>query len=264
MNGNNRLRERLRRGDRIDAIWFITPSPAFAEVARSFPLDVAVVDMEHGLIGIPDLVETLRILRGSPISVVVRIPSHDPTMVCRVLDCGADGVIVPRVDDAETAAEMAAAARFPPSGRRGLAIGAIRAADYGRDPAYRQNADEVLAIMQLESGVALDNALAIAAAPGVDMVFIGPGDLGGDLRLEGPDNHAALCERVDAALSSLTGAGFRVATVPHCGRGPAELYALGFSMVVHNSDVIIMQEGLARHCEGMASTRRHIGDRAEK
>jgi 2-keto-3-deoxy-L-rhamnonate aldolase RhmA len=248
------LRSRLRRGARVNGLWYITPSPSFLEIARSFPLDMIVFDMEHGLLGMADLVESLRILRGTAIDLVVRIPSHDETMIGRVLDRGARGVVVPRVDDAATAARMGAAARFPPTGRRGLAIGALRAADYGQDAGYRAGADDGCVVMvQLESGRAIEDAVAIGTAPGIDAAFIGPGDLGADLGLEGPANHADLAARIDATLVRLARAGVPVATVPHCGREPAELFGLGFACVVHGSDIIMMQEGLARYCAGIAT-----------
>lgn len=246
------LRQRLRRGGRVNGLWVITPSPAFLEIARNYPLDMVVLDMEHGALDLRDLVEALRILRGSGIALVVRVPSHDETLIGRVLDRGADGVVVPRVEDAATAARLASAARYPPTGHRGLAIGALRASDYGADASYRVGSDDGCVVMvQLESGAAIAQAVAIGTAPGVDAAFIGPGDLGGDLRLEGEGNAPALAARVDRTLAQLIQAGVPVVTVPHCGRTASDLFTLGFACVVHDSDIAIMQRGLAEYCRGL-------------
>ena len=241
------LRRRLRDGERLAGLWLIAPSPAFIEIARPFGLDLVTVDMEHGMADLGVLVDVMRILRGTSTAVLVRVPSHDPTLVSRVLDRGADGVIVPRVDDRDTAARMAAAARFPPAGNRGLAIGALRASDYGRSAEYRRDSDDAVVLVQIESGAALADATAIATAPGVDMAFIGPGDLGADMRLEGDDQRHELRSRIDDCLARLKAAGVPVGTVPHCGRAPADLFEAGFSLVLHGSDVAIMQEGLQRY-----------------
>jgi 4-hydroxy-2-oxoheptanedioate aldolase len=162
-----------------------------------------------------------------------------------VLDRGAHGVLVPRVDDAQTAAEVAAAARYPGTGRRGMALGAIRASSYGFDAGYRAAAErDVLVAVQIESGAAVERALEIGRAPGVDIAFVGPNDLAAEMRMEGASNEPAFVKLVDATLAKLHAAGVPTGTIPHAGRDWRALAGAGVCLHVTGSDVVFMKDGL--------------------
>ena len=238
------LRQRVRSGETVVGAWVMTPSAAYVDMATSLGIDFLVFDLEHGALSLNDVEHLARIARGTATAPLVRVPSHDPTIVSRVLDRGAAGIIVPRVEDEETAAMLAAAARFPPLGQRGLAIGAIAASEYGLNKDYRSQSDDVLVAMQIESRKALDHCVNIASAPGVDLAFIGPGDLAADLRLEKPENVGELSATVDEAAHRLVSAGLKIATVPHGGRSWQDLAARGFSLLVAYSDIGALREGL--------------------
>lgn len=249
-------RRKLEAGQPVTGLWMMTASPVFGELVRRDGLDFVVVDMEHGAHTLDTLLDLLRVIQGGETAVFVRVPSHDPTLVSRVLDRGADGVMVPRVDDPETAAAMASAARYPPHGTRGLALGALRASKYGADQGYRDRSDrEVLVMVQIESRQALDNAEAIAAAPGVDMLFFGPTDLAANMRMEEPADLEAYRALVDGRIRALCAAGIRVGTITFGGHTVGSLAALGTSLVVNNSDIGIMNAGMASYLE---QTRREL------
>ena len=136
---------------------------------------------------------------GAP---VVRTPSSDPVRIKRILDTGAGGIMVPRVDSPGEAREVVAASTYPPEGIRGTAAG--RASDYGRTfGEYLEAADESIArIVQVETENAVDRAREIAAVEGVDALFVGPADLSAavDAHLDYDD------EGFRSAVRSVTGA----------------------------------------------------------
>lgn len=250
----NQLSNKLRSGGVATGLWLMTPTPVFGELVRGSGLDFVVVDLEHGSHTLDTLVDMLRCVQGGQTAVITRVPSHDPTLVSRVLDRGADGVMVPRVDDRETAIRMAAAARFPPHGERGLALRALRATGYGAEADYREQSNrDVIVMVQLESGKALDEAVAIATAPGVDMAFIGPADLAANLGLEGPEHQDELRYLVDEKVRELRRANVMVGTVPYGGHTTHTLADAGVQLFITSSDIGIMSAGLKQFCVQSAS-----------
>lgn len=241
----NQLSTRLREGGVFVGLWLMTPSLSFGELVRGAGIDFVVIDLEHGLHTLDTLVDMLRCVQGGRTAAIVRVPSHDPTLVSRVLDRGADGVMIPRVDDRETACRMAAAARFPPQGTRGLALRALRASGYGAEADYRSRSDrDALVIVQLESRQAIDRAVSIGSAPGVDLAFIGPADLAADLGLEGLDNQDEFRGLVDSKIEELRKAGVTVGTVPYGGHDARTMARAGVQLLITGSDIGIMSAGL--------------------
>jgi len=236
------LKTKLKQGKTIGGAWMMTVNPAFAEIASAVGLDFVVVDMEHGAIGLADLPGILRGFSGET-SALVRVPSADPSLIARVLDRGAHGVMVPRVESVATALEVARAAKFPPLGDRGLALPALRASAYGTNPDYRNNANrDTLVIIQVESRNAMNLAVEIGSLPEVDLVFVGPTDLSANLNLEGPDHFAALNQAIDSAVAQCKTAKIPVGIIPFAGRAIPDLKRLGFQMIVAGSDVGFLRE----------------------
>ena len=134
----------------------------------------------------------MQVVEGLGPAPLVRVPSNDPVAIKRVLDIGAAGVMIPAVDTPEQAEAAVAACRYPPKGKRGMAASIVRASDYGarwRDYVAEAGAN-LLVMCQIESAAAVDNAARIAAADGVDMLFIGPFDLSANVGHLGEPDHA--------------------------------------------------------------------------
>jgi 2-keto-3-deoxy-L-rhamnonate aldolase RhmA len=137
-----------------------------------------VLDLEHGAGGRD---ATLAQLQAARVPMLVRVPSATSAELGWVLDCGAAGVVIPRVDGVTAAADAVARSRY--AGGRGL-HGGVRAAGFGRDAGYLERADaERVVMVQIETRGALEQAAEIAALPGVDVLFLGPYDLGHALGL---------------------------------------------------------------------------------
>ncbi len=153
--------------------WLSIPDPLAALVFAAAGFDSVTLDMQHGLFDDAAAVRTLLALSGP--QRLVRVAANDAAMIGRMLDAGADGVIVPLVNNAAEARLAAQAAFYPPAGRRsfGPVIAALRA---GALP-YTQAAAQVEIHAMIETRAGLEAAAEIAAVPGVAGLFVGPNDL---------------------------------------------------------------------------------------
>ncbi len=177
----NAFKRALAEGRRPIGFWLSLGSPAVAELVAGAGYDWVLVDTEHAPNEVPDVIDQLRALEGGTASPVVRPAWNDPVLIKRLLDAGAQSLLVPFVRNAEEAASAVAATRYPPQGIRGVAT-ITRASGYGRVSDYvRRAEDELCVVVQLETRGALAELEAIAAVPGVDALFVGPSDLAADL-----------------------------------------------------------------------------------
>ena len=169
----NELRRRMLAGEELLGTFLDLGSALAAEITAGAGFDWLVVDLEHGAGGREATLAQLQALRAPAI---VRVPHAASEEIGWVLDHGAAGVLVPRVQGIRDAASAVAATRY--GGARGLDPGS-RASAFGRDAGYAERADEErVAMVQIETRGALDAAGEIAALPGVDALFVGPYDLG--------------------------------------------------------------------------------------
>jgi 4-hydroxy-2-oxoheptanedioate aldolase len=180
----NALRGRIEAGELLLGTFLDLGAPLAAEIAAGAGFDWLVLDLEHGAGGRDT---TLGQLHAARIPVLVRVPSAASEELGWVLDFGAAGVVIPRVGGVAEAAAAVGRSRY--AAGRGL-HGGVRAAGFGRDAGYRERADgERVVMVQIETRGALDEAAEIAALPGVDVLFLGPYDLGHALGLPpGPES----------------------------------------------------------------------------
>lgn len=245
MNPANRLKTRARDGEASVGLWLQSLEPAFAEMASILGYDFVVIDHEHGPGSIADGIAHLRATRagGEHTTAVVRVPAADPVYLKRIIDAGAQAVLIPMIDTPEQAQAAVAACRYPPRGIRGNAAMAVRASGYGLREGYFESADEsLMIILQLESRIAMRNAQAIAAIEGVDMLFIGPADLGTDL---GPTDVATgeMDRLIDGCLAAMRARGMPLGTTPRAGRTAAQLLTEGFALITLGSDIAFFRTG---------------------
>jgi 4-hydroxy-2-oxoheptanedioate aldolase len=146
-------------------LWLTFLSPFGLEVAGSCGAEWIGIDVQHGDLGVGDVAPLLRV---SVVPALVRVASHDPAQLARVLDAGADGVIVPAVESALEAEQLVQACCLPPRGRR--SSGLARASLLGRR-------DQPLLLPMVETRSGVEHVDEILGVDGVDGVFIGPYDL---------------------------------------------------------------------------------------
>jgi 4-hydroxy-2-oxoheptanedioate aldolase len=171
----NRVKQLWREGKPAIGGFLSIPSGFSAEVMCHTGLDWLCIDMQHGCIDYSDAVPMLTAISTTAVTPIVRVPWNEPSMIMKVLDAGAYGVIVPMVSNRAEAERAVAACRYPPAGIR--SNGPNRALLYGGAD-YQKNADrEMLCIAMIETAEGIEKMDEIVSTPGLDAVYIGPTDL---------------------------------------------------------------------------------------
>jgi len=196
----NRFKHAIAKGELQLGLWSSLASHISAEIVADSGFDWIVLDTEHSPSELPDLLAQMQALAGGTATPVVRPAWNDPVLIKRILDIGAQTVILPYVQNAAEARAAVAATRYPPHGIRGVA-GTTRASRYGRVSGYLEKAaGELCVLVQVETTEAMAELEAIAAVEGVDGVFIGPNDLAASMgflgKMQAPEVTAALQDAV--------------------------------------------------------------------
>jgi 2-keto-3-deoxy-L-rhamnonate aldolase RhmA len=245
------LVERLRSGQPVIGSWMQIPHPMVAETLAQTGVDFLLVDGEHAPIPPHMLLQVLPGVDRFGMPIIYRVPWNRPEYIKAALDIGATGVMVPMVNSAAEARQAVAAARYPPSGTRG--IGAWRASNYYQnDSAYRATANEnALVVVQIETIEALHAVDEIAATPGVDVMFVGTGDLALSMGKNPGALDADLLEACRLVALAARDSGIVAGIVT--GR-PDDLpifRQMGFRFFTHGVDVGYILEGGRRVSEAM-------------
>jgi 2-keto-3-deoxy-L-rhamnonate aldolase RhmA len=232
-----KLRQRLGRQP-LAALWMMIGSTTLIEVASGSGADVIVIDAQHGLWDRADLENAVGSV-GSGTSALVRVAENTAVAIGQALDTGAEGVLVPLVEDGAEAAQAVAAARFPPQGKR--SGGGVRPLASGfLDYCTRANERTVLGVM-IETVRGVDNATAIARTPGIDFVLIGTGDLA--LSLGAGAGKTAREEACRSVFQACRDAGIPCAIFTATVDDAVARAREGYAMVVTANDVAVVSTG---------------------
>ncbi len=180
----SRTLERIRRGQVVQMCSLGHYIPAFVRHAAEFGYDCIWLDLEHRSLSQVEVQALLAFSHLFDIDIMLRAPTLEKTGLYRYLEDGAAGLMIPHVSTAEKAQMLVQAVKFPPLGDRGL-DGAGLDSDFiiQGGPDFPADANrETFLVVQIETPQAVDNVEEIAAVPGVDGLFVGPGDLGLRLR----------------------------------------------------------------------------------
>lgn len=204
----NTLKKTLKSGQVQRGIWLTSGTGILAELAGTAGFDWCLIDGEHGPNTVSEILPQLQALAISGTPAVVRVANAEAWMIKQVLDLGCQTVVVPMVDDAQTADAMARAMRYPPQGNRGMGASLARATGFGAVADYPHTAnDQVCLLVQAESAQAVENIDAIAAIEGVDGVFVGPADLSADMGYPGQPDHPEVEAAIDHLIARTVAAG---------------------------------------------------------
>lgn len=172
----NPFKAALAKRQRQFGFWCAMPSNLYVEVIADAGFDWELMDGEHAPNDIQSLIGQLQAMRGSPTHAVARPTSNDPVAIRQLLDIGFRSLMIPYVQSAGEAAQAVSATRYPPHGVRGVS-GYHRNNAYGRVPDYFQFIDQAVCVLaQIETPVAAAALEEIGRVPGVDALFVGPGD----------------------------------------------------------------------------------------
>ena len=245
MIGSHRLRQKLEAGEKALGMMVGFPSPWFVDMLALSGFDFVVLDAEHGSID-PGQAETMiRAAEAGGMSVLARVPNvaHE---ILRFLDLGVMGIQVPHIHDAAEAKAAADAIRYPPIGHRGLAT-ITRAAGYGVDLPARDYVAlanrELMCCPMIETVEALADVDAIAATPGVDALFLGPGDLSNAMGHGGDRNHPAVREACAHVIARAHAHGRWVSTAAYDGEGARAAFAAGADIVIPSPMAMVVKAG---------------------
>jgi 4-hydroxy-2-oxoheptanedioate aldolase len=236
-------RARMRAGEALTGTFVQSHDPGQCEFLGRLGFDFLAVEGEHSAMGIETVQSLVSAAALAPIPALVRIAGNEPIAIAAALDAGAAGVIVPRVDDPTGAIAAVAATRYPPIGERGL--GPSRATGFGVDiPAYLKRANEdLLLAIQVETAAAVAALDSLLEVDGVDMIFVGPGDLGCSLGIEDPTS-AVLQGIVESIITQSREHG-RMAGVWAANTADAARWRdAGAELVILGSDLIWLARGV--------------------
>lgn len=203
----NRFKQALKAGRQQIGLWNSIPGSLTAEMLATCGYDWVVIDTEHALTDIPDTLPMLQAMAPYRTHAVVRPANNDKVLIKRLLDFGAQTLLIPYVQNAFEAKAAVDAIRYAPHGVRGVA-GMMRASVFQTVPDYHRKAEEELClILQIETAEAVDRIAEIGRVDGVDALFIGPADLAASMGHVGDMGHPDVVAMVERAIHAIRDAG---------------------------------------------------------
>jgi 2-keto-3-deoxy-L-rhamnonate aldolase RhmA len=245
----NALKQTLAAGGTaLGSMVFEFVTPGIARICANAGAQFVMYCMEHTGIALETLKPQFALCRALGVTPLVRVPATEYHFIARSLDAGAIGVMVPLVDTAEQAERIVSFTRYPPDGRRGAAFGFAHDDYQSGDVAQKMRAihERTLVICMIETRAGLENVEAIAAVPGVDVLWLGHFDLTNFLGIPGQFSHPyyrdAVKRIVEAARRHGKSAGYMAADEA-LGR---EYLAHGYRMIATGTDQALLQNATAR------------------
>jgi len=203
----NPFKRALKAGKAQIGLWSTLSSSYTVEAIAGAGFDWILLDTEHSPTDLENLLTQLQAAAPYSSHPVVRVPWNDMVTMKRVLDIGAQSLLIPYVQSADEARSAVAHTRYPPAGVRGVA-GTTRATRFGRVKDYAKRAhEEICLLLQVETESALKNIEAICGIDGVDGVFIGPADLHASLGYAGETANPKVKPLIDEAIRRIRKAG---------------------------------------------------------
>ena len=218
------------------------PGTHLARTLASSGVQWVCIDTEHGQTSDSHMHDSCVAISGTPTcSPIVRIPAAQPWMVKRALDAGAHGVMVPLLQTAAEVQDFVRATKFPPRGMRGFGS-PFPMASFKTDKEmgaveYLQEADDaIVTIVQIETRQALDNIKEIAAVDGLDVLFVGPFDLGNNIGypIVEASMHEELRNAIETVRKAAEEAGKKSGMYCTSGEQGRTFADQGFDMVCHH------------------------------
>ncbi|MGH6815197.1 MAG: HpcH/HpaI aldolase family protein [Hyphomicrobiaceae bacterium] len=241
------LRARAMSGERVlGAMVFEFFSPGIAQILKHAGCEYVLYDMEHTGLGLETLKHQVAACRGIGIAPMVRVPRAEYHFLARALDVGAEGVMIPMVDNVAQAKAIVEATRYPPRGRRGAAFGFSHDAYAPGSPLEKMKAADarniIIAQIETERGLAVVDD--IAAVDGIDVLWIGHFDLTNFLGIPGQFDHPkfkdAVARVIAAGKKHKKGLGF----MPGDETWARTYRDLGFNMLAAGTDHGILMAGV--------------------
>ncbi len=248
---DRQLKNKLKNRELTIGSWITIGHQSVIDILSEAGFEWLTIDMEHTVIDYNEVQILISFIQSHGMAALVRVSKNEEVVIKRVLDAGADGIIVPMVCSEKEAAQAVAFAKYPPLGKRG--VGLNRAQHYGfAFDAYREWVDRnLIVIAQIEHIEGVNHIEAIIETPGIDGIIIGPYDLSGSLGIPGQYNDpavkAALKRVEEACLSHHKSMGYHViepdSSLVH------EKQSDGYNFIAFSTDFLFMGRTAANEME---------------
>ncbi|MGD9538062.1 MAG: HpcH/HpaI aldolase/citrate lyase family protein [Alphaproteobacteria bacterium] len=263
----NKLKKKLLAREPALGCWLSSGSSVAAEVVAHAGYDAVVLDHEHGP---GDLMNAITLMQavgevGAPS--LMRVPWNDMVYIKRALDIGILGILVPYVQTAKEAKAAVDACIYPTKGIRGVAPHAARCTRWGAklDDYMAALPDLILTMVQIETAQGVENIEEIAAVDGLDMLFLGPGDLAASIGLIGQVNHPDAVALIEKAEAKMRKTGKLMGTVTRPGKTVNWTFDQGYDFVIAGQDIKLLQQAATAQVAAFrADPPKPAGRRASK
>jgi 4-hydroxy-2-oxoheptanedioate aldolase len=238
----SQLQQALARGKPVWGGWVTGPTLIGPEEFARAGYDYVGFDAQHSYLDDADIANMLRRLEHVPIATAVRLPSADPAPIGRVLDAGADAIIIAMIESAEMPAAAVAAIRYPPAGVR--SFGPLRAS-LGYDITALESRVSVFAM--IETAAALADVNEICAVAGLSGIYVGPNDLALSMGVDptGATTDPPVRDAIADILRAASAAGVAVGIHAGDGKVGQAMVQLGFQMITLASESRALRRGAA-------------------
>ena len=223
-------------------------TPGIGHLMKNAGCDFVLFDMEHSGFSMETVKSAVRYMEAARLPMIVRSPSKATSHIARVLDMGAEGVMVPMVNDADEARAIVDAVKYAPDGNRGVALGIAHDGYKGGavlDKLAAANARTTV-FAQIETAAGAENVDAIAAVPGIDCLWVGHFDLSASLGVPGEFGHPKFTDAIARTIAAGRKHGKAVGRLVPTVASALELHAEGFDMICYSGDVWMFGEALAK------------------
>ena len=182
------LKAKLRNNELTIGSWLTIPHQAVVEIMGSAGFEWLTIDVEHAAIGIQSIANLIGHIQGNGMEALVRVSKNEEVVIKRVLDSGANGVIIPMVNTKDDAERAVSYVNYPPKGKRGVGLSRAQHYGIGFDSYRKWLNEEVVIIAQVEHINSVKNLVEILSVDGIDGIIIGPYDLSGSMGKPGQFN----------------------------------------------------------------------------
>lgn len=239
----NVLKSMTSQGRAAIGLWCSLASALTTEIVAGSGADWILIDSEHSPNDLRSVVAQLQAAAAFPCEAAVRLPSDDANLIKQFMDGGARSLMIPNVKTAAQARAIVSAMTYAPGGIRGFSVG-HRANAFGRIKAYHRNARrQQLLAAQVECATGVANAAEIARVEGVDVLFVGPGDLSANLGAMGNPSAPHVQEAITSVLTAAKAAGKAAGILAPNPKDADHYIESGFTMVAVGSDLGLLARG---------------------
>lgn len=237
-----RLKSKLRDRDKVFATWTSIGDPQITEAFSQIDHDFVGIDIEHGTISYQQCQRIIAASQAYGRCCLPRIDSHSMPMIKRLLDSGADGIIVPMVQEEAELEKLIEWTKYPPVGKRSFGVNRAHDYGYGFDDYTSSWNDSSSLVLQIESIQGVENVEKFLKYDEVDAVMVGPYDLSGSLGLPGQIDHAKVQEAASHVIEMAKkyGKGCGTQATDPDQSNVAQAFETGYTFCVLSSDIFLL------------------------